>query len=426
MRVLPALPASTWRGLLAAAAAGLLARLLCIAGTTPLTLSSDEQRFWDLASTRMAGTAFLPPLQPFLLAALRAVTGDDVTMARIALAVLASGSIVLVGVLAERHLGPGVGVAPAWIAALLPTLLYYDGRLRSEPAVILLLLLFACLWSRPGARRLEPVIAGGCLGLASLGRPELLLLPFVLATIGWMRGDRARAIRRAALLAPGILALLVPWTMRNHGVTGAWTIVSANGGYNFWKSFNAVTDGSQVPLYASPWDGSAAIGSEAVGYREGIAFIRERPLRSALLAPAKVAHLFGPERDFLSDLRQGHVPSVPAAVVAGFAALQNAAWFALLAAGLYALAGPRRSDAKDVVVAVLAVLVLTHLVFFGDDRFHVLLLPFLCAMLPEAWDGRRRSAPLLVGIGLFLAVEAAFWIGIACRDAGRIAGLWGR
>ncbi len=416
----------TRRAVLSAAAAGLLLRLLCIAATTPLTLSSDEQRFWDLATTRMAGTAFLPPLQPFVLAALRAVVGDDVTLVRVALAALASISIVLVGALAERHLGSSAGGIAAWSAALLPTLVYYDGRLRGETAVTLLLLSFACLWSWPAAGRLGAVIAGVCLGLAALGRPELIVLPVVVATIGWIRGGGAPLFRRAAWLAPGILATIIPWTIRNHAATGAWTMVSANGGYNFWKSFNPVTDGSQVPLDGSAWDGSSAIASESAGYREGIAFIQDHPLRSALLAPLKVAHLFGPERDVLSDLRQGHVPSVPVVVGIGFAVLQNAAWFALLAAGLYAMAEPRRSVAKDVALGVLVALVLVHLVFFGDDRFHVPLLPFLCAMLPEAWDGRRRSMPLRVGIGLFLAAEAGFWVRIACRDAGRIAGLWDR
>jgi len=411
------------RATLTAAAAGLLARLLFIGATAPLTLSSDEQRFWDLATTRMSGTAFLPPLQPFLLAALRGVVGEDISMVRIATAVLASVSIILVGILAERHLGTRAGSAAAWIAALLPTLVYYDGRLRGEPAVILFLLLFGCLWSRPGAGRHERLLAGACLGMAALGRPELLLLPPVLAAIGWLRRDVSRAILRVVWLAPGILMLVVPWSMRAHWTTGNWAIVSANGGYNFWKSFNPVTDGSQVPLSDSSWDGSAAIDAPAVGYRAGIAFIRRHPARSAFLAPLKVAHLFGPERDLLSDVRQGHLPSARVGLAVGCALLQNAVWFGLMAVGFYALAGSRLSEAKDVALALLAVLVLVHMVFFGDDRFHVPLLPFLCAMLPEAWDGRRRSTPIVIGTVAFLAAEVCFWGMILVRDLGRLSGM---
>ncbi|HEU4400710.1 MAG TPA: hypothetical protein VFT43_01265, partial [Candidatus Polarisedimenticolia bacterium] len=70
-----------WKSILPPLLAGLAARLLLIAWTTPLTLSHDETRLWDLATTRMRGTAFVPPLYPFFLAALRALLGDDVTRA---------------------------------------------------------------------------------------------------------------------------------------------------------------------------------------------------------------------------------------------------------------------------------------------------------------------------------------------------------
>ncbi len=405
--------------------AGLLARAAMIAWTHPLVLSVDESRFWDLATRRMQGTAFLAPLYPFWLRALRLLLGDSVLAVRLATAALSLVSIVLVFLLAERLGGPGSGRVPAWVAALLPTLVYADGRLRSEPLLILLLLLFAWLWTDPRAGRTRTILAaGGLAGAAVLVRPEFLLLPAWLLVVAVFRGGSSSAVRKVCLLIPGMLVVLLPWMVRNHELFGSWTITT-NGGYNFWKSFNPQTDGSQVPpADMSLFDDVPEDRLDPVGYAAGASFIVEHPIRSLLLTPAKLLHLFGPERGLLSDIRQRQVPSRPLAVGLVFAGLENIAWFALLAGGLYALLGPIRSPVKDVVLAVLVTLIVTHAVFFGDERFHVPLVPFLCAALPEAWDGSLRTRAPVRALGATLAVVALAWALILARDAARVAALW--
>ncbi|HEU4403015.1 MAG TPA: glycosyltransferase family 39 protein, partial [Candidatus Polarisedimenticolia bacterium] len=393
----------------------------------PLTLSHDETRLWDLATTRMRGTAFVPPLYPFFLAALRALLGDDVTRARIAGACLSLLSIVLVYLLAERHLGPGEGGAPAWISALLPGMVYFDGRLRCESLSVLLLLGFAALWTWPRRSEVRPVASAGVvLGLLCLARPEFLPLPLLLLAFGLFRREGVATLRRVAWLLPGALLVVLPWVARNHRVVGVWAPVSTNGGYNFWKSFNPETDGSQVPVSDfSLWDDLPESRFDAVGYAAGARYIAENPLRSLLLAPAKWGHLFGPERDYLSDLRRAHFPRRAPALDLAFALAQNLAWLLLLGGGLFALAGPARSPVKDFVLAVLLTLLLVHLVYFGDDRFHMPLAPLLAVALPEAWDGSLRPRGLVRILGLLLLAEAAFWVAITLRDLDRIGTLWG-
>ncbi|MGH9798495.1 MAG: hypothetical protein ACRD5D_10115, partial [Candidatus Polarisedimenticolia bacterium] len=212
----------------------------------------------------------------------------------------------------------------------------------------------------------------------------------------------------------------------NARVVGVWTPVSTNGGYNFWKSFNPQSDGSQVPIVDfAPLVGVEERDLDRVGYAAGWRYIAEHPVRSLLLAPAKAGHLLGPERDHLSDVRRGRFPRRSLILDLGFAAAQNVLWFLLLAFGLYALLGPSASPVKDVVLAVLINLVLVHLVFFGDDRFHVPLLPFLLAVVPEAWDGSlkpRTGVRLLV---LLVAALGVFWIAVLMRDLDRVGSLWG-
>jgi len=416
---------SKWRAIATPVLAGLGVRVALIFWTGPRNLSLDEERFWALAGSRMEGTAFLPPLYPFFLAAVRGLTRDDLLAARLLTAVLSLTSIALVFLLAERHLGEDSGRAPAWIAALLPGLAFFDGRLRSESLVVLLLLLFAWLWSHPRRDAWAPPIAAGlALGLIVLARPELLLLPPALAILALYRGAGVRSLSRAALLLPGILVLVLPAMVRSHRVSGVWAI-SDNGGYNLWKSFHPHSDGSQVGVMDfSIFDGVTEDRLDAIGLEAARTFVIEHPWRSLLLAPAKLGHLFGPERDLLSELRRKPIArdEAPAALVA--ALIQNAGWFILLAGGLFALMGPLRSPVKDLTLALLGTLVLVHLVFFGDGRFHMPLVPFLCIALPEAWDGSRRSAGAVRALTLGLATLGVAWCCIAARDLPLLAALW--
>jgi len=91
---------------------------------------------------------------------------------------------------------------------------------------------------------------------------------------------------------------------------------------------------------------------------------------------------------------------------------------------LFALMGPLRSPVKDLTLALLGTLVLVHLVFFGDDRFHMPLVPFLCIALPEAWDGSRRSAVAVRALTLGLTALGVAWCCIAARDLPLLAALW--
>ena len=421
---------AAWRAVAPQAIAGLVARLALVAWTTPLELSQTESRFWDLATSRLAATAFLPPLYPFFLALVRALVGDDLTSVRVVGACLSIPSIAMVHRLAERHLGPGEGRLPAWCAALMPSLVYYDGRLRSESLGVLLLLLFALLWTAPasgGSRGVRlTVAAGGVLGLLALLRPEFLLLPVLLAVVGLVRRAGQGGLRRAALLLPGMLLFVGPWTLRNERVLGTWALVSSNAGYNLWKSFTPWSDGSQVPIENyTAWDGVPEARYDALGFELGWAYIREHPVRSLILAPAKLAHLFGPERDFLSDTRRGRFPSRSRLVDLGFGVTQNLAWILLLGGGLFALLGPSRTPVKDVALSVLLNLALVHLVFFGDDRFHVPLVPFLCIVLPEAWEGRLRSPRAVRALALASGALGVVWIYDLARDLDRLATLFG-
>src|SRR6185295_14712592 len=62
--------------------------------------------------------------------------------------------------------------------------------------------------------------------LASLARLTFAPTAALLGAVCVMRRPGAA---RAALFALGLAAALVPWTIRNHGITGAWTLGTDSG-----------------------------------------------------------------------------------------------------------------------------------------------------------------------------------------------------
>ena len=215
-------------------AVGLLVRLVWIAWTSPLNPAQDEARFWELASNGMEGTAFIPPLYPLLLSLIRFVTGGSLIGARMAGACIGTASILLVHLLAQRHSHGTGGAAPAWVAALLPSLIYFDGRLRSESLVILLLLGFMMVWSSPVRDSRARGLAGGILlGLVALTRPGFLMLPGFLLLLEFRPESRIqwkRILGAAAWVIAGLALTVLPWTMRNHLSLGVPVLISSNGG----------------------------------------------------------------------------------------------------------------------------------------------------------------------------------------------------
>src|SRR5262249_30224435 len=75
-----------------------------------------------------------PPLSTLVLSiASRLASGDSVLEQRLALAVIGTLTVVVVGVLAREVAGPRAGLVAAGIAAITPMLWQYDGRILSEP-----------------------------------------------------------------------------------------------------------------------------------------------------------------------------------------------------------------------------------------------------------------------------------------------------
>jgi tetratricopeptide (TPR) repeat protein len=189
--------------------------------------------------------------------------------------------------------------------ALNPGLHFFELQIEKSVLAILIssgaILLGILVAERPGGRG-AAVLLGLSLGLLTLLRGNVrLLLPFVLAWALLLRPRGAPAARRALLVAAGIAAAILPFTIRNYLVSGTWVLTTSHGGINFYMGNNALATGRYVTL---PFMRANPVGEaedsrreaerrtgrtlspaevSAFWLAEGLRWIRENPAAAAAL-----------------------------------------------------------------------------------------------------------------------------------------------
>ncbi|MFZ5892348.1 MAG: hypothetical protein ACOY0T_14915 [Myxococcota bacterium] len=207
---------------------------------------SDGRGFSDPFGEPTGPTAWMPPLYPYLLAALLRVAGDKHAVAT-AILVLMNATIVVVGVTlryiiqcSARRLAPafGIGFFALWVGVFH----YWYLALTSDVWLLLLVTNFLVLLVFRYVRGRFDVWGWGLVGgVASLVSPALAASWGALSAWGFFR-DAAQ--RRRWLLAGALaLAMAVPWAVRNAAVMGSFVPVKSNAGYEMYQGNCVDTDG---------------------------------------------------------------------------------------------------------------------------------------------------------------------------------------
>src|SRR5262245_17746198 len=76
--------------------------------------------------------------------------------------------------------------------------------------------------------------AGGLAGVAAQFRPNLILLPLLLAAFGAWSARTARGLAAAVVVVAAAAAALAPWIVRNYRLTGMLVPTSVHGGVQLW------------------------------------------------------------------------------------------------------------------------------------------------------------------------------------------------
>ncbi len=155
---------------------------------------------------------------------------------------------------------PRVAFAGAVITALLPILPFFESQLLAESWTLALtlgalvpVLLVISGQVRPRARHFA--LAGALLGVAAMGRPNLMLLVVLLTGCLWWwgrGGGRVRPMGVMPLLA-GFLIAISPATLYN-AKHGEFTLISANLGVNLYTGQSDIADGVSAIPVGVVWD----------------------------------------------------------------------------------------------------------------------------------------------------------------------------
>lgn len=332
-------------------------------------------------------TAWWPPGYPFFLGGVFAIFGEGVWQAigaNIALQLLAIPAVYAIALLVfDRR----TALVAAFAVALWPGQIYFSSLALSEPLFTLLLLIAVLLMLLvPGAGRWRAatvVAFGAVTALAMLTRGQAaVLIPVAIAA--WMlMGMRWRDTLAYAGLSVVALGLcMTPWVLRNNEQLGSPVIVSTNMGGNLWIGHHEDATGRMTisqpeppvpPKGSLPWiewevEGDRQLRDEAIEY------MLTHPMDELRLSLTKIRALYEADSTAI-DWNTGFVGGEPlgsATMEQALRDLANGFWFAMLglsAAGLVAARSSLRGPAGALVVLVVA-WTATHVLFFGDPRFH--------------------------------------------------------
>jgi hypothetical protein len=271
-----------WPILVSLTAVGVFVRLLFVTLARFERIANDAMYFRETAHNLVSGLGYSypfptdpaksvpsaahPPLFSLVLSLFDLLGLDSIESQRVALAVVSSVAVVLVGLVGRRLLGPTVGVVAAGIAALHPLWLEPVGSLLSESIYLIAipLVLLMALRALDQATGWRFAALGAAIGVAVLIRSEAILLVVLVGlpvlffgVVGWKP-----RLRLAAALLAGCVVLIGPWVIRNEVQLGTIQI-STQGGVTLVGSYCPNTFDSHDPSFGN-FNGACADGVVAL------------------------------------------------------------------------------------------------------------------------------------------------------------------
>jgi len=198
----------------------------------------------------VAETFFAPPLYPYFLAGIYALSGSSAQMVLVVQAVIGAVTAVFIAGMAGRLFGPKALLAAGLLAATQPYLIMQTAEFMTEPLFMflysasLLLCVVALTRTDDGAlcRRwdnadLAMTGSGALLGAAMLCRPSPLpgLPVLFLSLVLVKRGCPFRArLFQAALFAVAAILVMSPWVLRTYSLCHAWVPVACTAEFTLY------------------------------------------------------------------------------------------------------------------------------------------------------------------------------------------------
>jgi len=345
-------------------------------------------------------TARRPPGTSLTLLPAYAAAGRSFTVGRLWFCLLSALTCLAAAWLAAQCFGPAAGLVSAFWLALYPGHFYYPMHFVSEvPYGFWLTLACGSMVSAlRDARHVNrfTLLAGACLGLAVLTRPQIALVVPIAGLLALLsRRTTRQELIHLATAAVVMGAVLLPWVVRNTIVMGKPTL-STVGGVTFWGANNetVLNDPQLRGLWLRSSDliddrhplSGTEIEKEEQAWQYGVDFVARNAGRMPGLVAMKVWRLVSP-----FEATENRVVWWTFAV----AWLFTVPW--AVAGIVLALKDDRDRIAGGVLLVPLAATLMTTLVFYGSIRFRDSIIPLLVVLAARALV---RVAPRLRAHGI--------------------------
>jgi hypothetical protein len=389
---------------------GLRASLILL---IPLEMSSDAAWYLGRASSIAAGegyteggypTAYWPVGYPGFLAVLFYLFGQSALVGQTANLLMTGATFFLQLELTRRifhsEAAARLGVL---LLAIYPNNIAYTSFILTEIYFTFLLLLGVYLYI---AQRgwIGVFFSGLVFGLATLTKPQIIFFPLILVAFQLIslhgRTNAREIIVKGLAIYLVILAVLVPWAIRNTQVFGQLVLISTNGGATLLTGNNPSADGGFVendPLVAQRnFFVRDQVESDRRARQLALEWIRDNPGRFMQLIPLKIWHLWAKNGEAEWAYQIGYPHYQQNWQIFRTIRWINQIFYTLLLAGALASAvllvlmkksrtnGP--ADAWPWVLVgycLMIYLTLISAVFSGQPRFHFPVMPWV--IMYAAW-----------------------------------------
>lgn len=369
-------------------------------------------------------TAFWPPGWPLAMAAAFRAFGASLAV----VGGLNLAMSLLTGLLTLR-LGPRIFPHPAagrigvLLLAIYPNNALYVPLALSEVFYTgLLLAAVALLVMRAGL--VASILCGLLLGAAILVKTQTVLLLPLLFVVSIGRDIAARRpilrLRRAfwgvLITSIAALAVVAPWSLRNHAVFNQWIFVSTNGGYSLLVGNNPNasapfrTDDPWILKFNADKRQMGDVRYDAFARAQAVRWMASHPGDFVKLMPVKFTRLWLPDGESLWAYEMGApIWSEAKPFFLGLRIFNQLWYLGLLAlgaiAGLALLWQRRRHGQPILDWWLVPYLMAFHataicLIFSGQSRYHYPVMPWLCmagGWLLAIWADRVLGSPHRAG-----------------------------
>lgn len=450
---------------------GFVARLgfILVVPSVPLSDFADYDRLgWSLAEDRGyvndsgQPTAFRAPGYPFMLSLIYRAFGHRTGIAKAVNAALGTLTCLLIFWMARLIGHEQIALLSALIYALYPSAVYYTNLLATEVPFTFLLFLAIFISLKVstdpmGGQGRGPFVCsvlllGAVLGSAALVKPVALsALGFLVISVVARLKPTKRALLFGFIILGTVLLFILPWSYRNYLVSKRWALVT-HGGMSFYLGNNPWATGDYYVPPDNPLDGLTEWQLDDAGYRAGIEFLLRYPFKALWLFVLKCLKHFFVERDafywnfhtvesFSQGLHSTDLIAQRAVLIPAFL-LPILSSAGIIFLGLLGLKKTYSLQERPFFLAFVALWVVGHSIFLGDDRYHFPVIPILAistANLVVRWasvktQGPRKIAWQLVQhvgvsdyfISSYTAALALSWAGSFLAKVGSMASMVGR